>query len=82
MGDIGTQPVLKAKAIFTFDEVIRERANDEDQTPLIGFPKSKLGYTDYEIFDGKQLNRLVDGASKALLKFGVKSLVRPPSIPI
>jgi hypothetical protein len=79
MGDIGAQPVLKVKTIFTFDEVIRERAGDEDQVPLIGYPKSKLGITDYELFNGKELNRLVDGASKALLKLGVKPLVRPLS---
>jgi hypothetical protein len=79
MGDIGDQPVLKPNTIYTFDEVICERASDEDQSPLIAYPKFKLGITDYEHFTGKQLNRLVDGAAKALLKSGVRPLVSAPS---
>ncbi|KAE9366838.1 putative NRPS-like enzyme [Stipitochalara longipes BDJ] len=76
MGDIGAQPVVKPKTIYTFDQVIRERASDEDQSPLIAYPKSKLGITDYELFTGKQLDRLLDGAAKALLKAGIRPLNR------
>jgi hypothetical protein len=75
MGDIAAQPVLKPQTIYTFDEVIRERAGDEDQVPLVAYPKSKLGITDYEFFTGKQLDRLVDGAAKCLVQAGVKPLV-------
>ena len=78
MGDIGAQPMQKAKTIYTFDQVIRERGCDEDQSPLIGYPRSKLGVTDYELLTGKQLDRLVDGAAKALLRAGVRPLVRCP----
>jgi hypothetical protein len=78
MGDTGTQPVLKPQTIYTFDDVIRERAVDEDQNPLIAYPKSSLGITDYEFFDGRQLDRLVDGAAKYLLTCGVRALVRSP----
>lgn len=77
MGDIG-QPVLKPKTIYTFDQVIRERGSDEDQSPLIAYPNFKLGVTDYELFTGRQLDRLVDGAAKALLRAGVRPLVRCP----
>ncbi|PMD33859.1 putative NRPS-like enzyme [Hyaloscypha variabilis F] len=74
MGDAGAQPVLKPQTIYTFDQVIRERASDDDQSPLIAYPKSKLGVADYEVFTGKQLDRLVDGAAKALLEAGLRSL--------
>lgn len=70
MGDVGVQ------TIYTYDEVIRSRALDEDQVPLVAYPKSKLGIADYEFFTGKQLDRLVDGAAKALIKSGLRSLVR------
>lgn len=70
MGDVGVQ------TIYTYDEVIRSRALDEDQVPLIAYPKSKLGITDYEFFTGKELDRLVDGAAKALINSGLRSLVR------
>ena len=76
MGDIGLQKT------YTFDEVIGSRALDDVQVPLIAYPKSKLGITDYEFFTGKQLDRLVDGAAKSLINSGLKPLVRqPPSLP-
>jgi hypothetical protein len=82
MGDIRVsspvEQVLrpKEKTLHTFDEIIRQRAVDEDQSPLIAYPKSKLGITDYELFTGEHLNRLVDGAAKALIKAGVEPVVR------
>jgi hypothetical protein len=78
MGDIGvSQPLLKAdeKILYTFDDIIRQRAIDEDQSPLIAYPKTKLGVTDYELFTGEHLNRLVDGATKALIKAGIPPVV-------
>lgn len=62
--------------LLTFDELLLERAADEDQVPLIAYPKTKHGVDDYELFNGAQLNRLVDGAVKALLKEGVDPAVR------
>ncbi|KAF8862994.1 putative NRPS-like enzyme [Acephala macrosclerotiorum] len=76
MGDIGQQPALRPKVeekmLYTFDDVIRERAEDPDQAPLIAYPKTKDGVDDYEFFTGKKLNRLVDGAVKALIAMGVE----------
>lgn len=66
----------------TFDELIRRRALDDDQTPLIAYPKTHLGIDDYELFNGKTLNRLVDGASKFLISIGLLPVVRqtlPPA---
>lgn len=77
MGDIGSDgpATVRPKTVHTFDELIRERALDEDQTPLIAFPKTKLGIDDYEVFSGRELNRLVDGAAKALIKAGIEPVV-------
>jgi len=78
MGDIGVSaPLLKAneRTMYTFDDIIRQRAIDEDQSPLIAYPKTKLGVTDYELFAGEHLNRLVDGAAKALIKTGIPPVV-------
>lgn len=80
MGDIGERPVLpprvQEKKLYTFDDVIRERAEDLDQVPLVAYPKAKDGVDDYEFFTGKELNRLVDGAAKALIGLGVAPVVR------
>ena len=61
--------------IYTFDQLIRQRAVDEDQTPLFAYPKSRLGIIDYEFVTGKQLDRLVDGAARALIQAGVGPVV-------
>jgi hypothetical protein len=61
--------------IYTFDQLIRQRAIDEDQTPLFAYPKSRLGITDYEFITGKELNRLVDGAANALIQTGLPPVV-------
>jgi hypothetical protein len=42
----------------------------------LAYPKSKAGITDYEFFTSQKLNRLVDGAAKALIRLGVKPVVR------
>jgi len=61
--------------IYTFDQLIHQRAKDEDQTPLFAYPKSRLGVTDYELITGKKLNQLVDGAVKALIQSGFSPTV-------
>ncbi len=70
MGDAGPN-----QEIFTFDQLLRQRAVDADQTPLLAYPKSKFGLDDYDLIDGKTLNRFVDGAAKALISKGFKPAV-------
>lgn len=78
MGDIN-ESILRPKAEESkpviFDDVIRERAEDEDQVPLIAYPRTKDGVDDYEFFNGKQLHSLVDGAVKALMGMGLEPVV-------
>jgi hypothetical protein len=62
--------------IYTFDQLILQRANDENQTPLFAYSKSRLGVTDYEFITGKKLNHLVDGAAKELIQSGIPPIVR------
>ena len=69
-------PHPPAISLLTFDELLLERAADADQCPLIAYSKTKHGVEDYELFNGTQLNRLVDGAVKALIKEGVDPVVR------
>ena len=64
--------------IYTIDELIRELGSDADQTPLIAFPKTELGIDDYEFFNGRDTNRLVDGAVSQLLAGILTPAVRPP----
>lgn len=71
-----TTPHLKEIPFKIFDEVLLQRAVDEDQSPLIAYPRTKHGVDDYELFTGSQLNQLVDGAVNALLGKGVEAVVR------
>lgn len=61
--------------LYTFDDLIRQRAIDEDQSALVAYPKTKLGITDYELFTGRDLNRFVDGAAKSLIAAGIEPVV-------
>ncbi|KAE8548968.1 hypothetical protein EYB25_009351 [Talaromyces marneffei] len=56
--------------LWTLDQLLRQRAIDEDQTPLIAFPRTRQGYTDYEPVTGATLNRFVDGTAKCLIEKG------------
>lgn len=62
--------------IWTLDQLLRQRAIDEDQTPLVAFPKTRQGITDYELITGASLNRFVDGAAKCLIRKGFLAVVR------
>lgn len=61
--------------IQTFDDLIRRRSEERIQTPLLAYPKSKQGLTDYELFSGKDINRLIDGAVKRLIEEGFAPVV-------
>ena len=61
--------------IWTFDQLLRQRAIDEDQTPLVAFPKTRQGITDYDPITGAVLNRFVDGAAKYLIRKGFPAVV-------
>lgn len=76
MGNVrALRPSVEESKPCIFDDVIRERAEDEEQVPLIAYPRTKDGVDDYEFFTGKQLNTLVDGAVKALIGMGVEPVV-------
>jgi hypothetical protein len=59
---------------YTWDQVIRQRAKDEDQFPLYAFPKGQT-VDDYEMISGKMLDRLIDGACKVLIEAGLGPVV-------
>lgn len=82
MGSIETTDRPKEAPALTFDELIRRRAVDEDQSPLLAYPKTKLGITDYELINGKQFNRFIDCAAKSLIKAGVQPVVSRNNIGI
>uniref|UniRef100_A0A093VDW2 Linear gramicidin synthase subunit D n=1 Tax=Talaromyces marneffei PM1 TaxID=1077442 RepID=A0A093VDW2_TALMA len=63
--------------LWTLDQLLRQRAIDEDQTPLIAFPRTRQGYTDYEPVTGATLNHFVDGTAKCLIEKGFQPVLSP-----
>ncbi|KAI1743683.1 acetyl-CoA synthetase-like protein [Xylaria scruposa] len=57
---------------WMIDDLIRVRANDEVQVPILGYPKYKDRATDYELFTGKELDRMVDETCHVLMKAGLE----------
>lgn len=57
---------------WMIDDLIRERAKDDVQAPILGYPKYKNSAGNYELFTGKDLDCMVDEACRALMKAGLE----------
>lgn len=63
-------------SLRTVDELIRQRAQDSDQRPLVVFSASEHGLMDFEQFTGLDLDRFTDAAAKVLISRGLQPVVR------
>ncbi|KAI1425249.1 acetyl-CoA synthetase-like protein [Xylaria sp. FL1777] len=54
------------------DDIIRYRAADATQVPILGYPKNDNDLTDYEKFTGQQLDLFIDGAVNYFIAQGLK----------
>jgi hypothetical protein len=59
--------------IYTIDELIKRRASELRDSPLIGYPK--VGVTDYEEHSAFAVNKYADAAAEALQRKGLKKVV-------
>ncbi len=66
----GNTPVEEEDIILS-DDLLRLRAADKTQVPLLCFPKSERGTADYEEFTGRDIDRFVDQAAKYYLRCGL-----------
>ncbi|RAR09693.1 acetyl-CoA synthetase-like protein [Stemphylium lycopersici] len=71
-------------AIYTIDELIKQRASTFGDSPLLCFPKE--GLTDYEEHSARAIDRYVDAAADALQGRGLEradsSLAQAPTVAI
>lgn len=56
------------------DDVFRLRAADKIQTPLMAFPRSERGVSDYEYFTGQDMDRFTDQAAWHYMRSELKSV--------
>lgn len=54
------------------DDLFKARAKDKIQKPLIAFPASERGVSDFEIFTGLDLDRFVEHAARYYLQAGLR----------
>lgn len=69
----------KIDAGYTVDDLIRLRASEADQVPILGYPKTERGLSDYERFTALELDRFVDSAAKKLMAMGLAPVVSQQS---
>ena len=67
----GNIPVEEEDLVIC-DDLLRLRAADKEQVPLLCFPKSERSTVDYEQFTGKEIYRFVDHAAKYYMKCGLE----------
>ena len=63
------------------NDIIRHRAADNPQAPILGYPRFEYSVDDYERFSGQQLHQFVDATAKHLISSGFKPVYNP-SMPI
>lgn len=59
------------------DDLFKARARDKIQTPLIAFPKSKRGISDFEFFTGQDLDRFIEHAARYYSQAGLRVVSNP-----
>ncbi len=59
------------------DDVVRHRAADNPQVPILGYPRSEHSVDDYERFTGRQLDQFIDTAVKNFISSGLTPVTWP-----
>ena len=69
--------LVEEEDITLSDDLLRLRAGDNTQVPLLCFPKSERGTLDYEEFTGRDIDRFVDQAAKYYMSCGLQPVGEP-----
>lgn len=67
---------LRTQPIFTIDELIRRRAQELEDAPLIGYPKEDI--VDYEEHSARNVDQYVDAAVAKFRQWGLSPVVSCP----
>ncbi|KAL8707032.1 MAG: hypothetical protein Q9225_007868, partial [Loekoesia sp. 1 TL-2023] len=62
------------------DDLFKARAKDKSQTPLIAFPKSERGVSDFEFFTGSDLDRFVEHAARYYIQAELSVVSGSPTV--
>ncbi|OCL03658.1 acetyl-CoA synthetase-like protein, partial [Glonium stellatum] len=65
---------ISEDTLFTINDLIRLRATDTPQTPLVAFPRNKHNVSDWEEFTEQDLSNFTNGTVKCLKDLGLKQV--------
>ncbi|KAI5465198.1 NRPS-like enzyme [Mariannaea sp. PMI_226] len=66
-----TSPLFaKNREAYFVDDIIRRWSETDDEIPIFGYPKYKNNPAEYEFLTVRELNCMVDGACRALVRYG------------
>ncbi|KAI1767333.1 acetyl-CoA synthetase-like protein [Hypoxylon sp. FL1150] len=64
--------ISKFGKLWMIDDLIRVRGKDEDQVPILGYPRHDHNAAEYEYFTGRDLDRMVDETCRVLVRAGLQ----------
>jgi hypothetical protein len=67
---------FKTNRLYTIDDLIVDRASTSPNAPVLGYPASVRGRTDYAYYSNSDLDRFADEAARNLISSGLHSNVR------
>ncbi|PWY95182.1 NRPS-like enzyme [Aspergillus sclerotioniger CBS 115572] len=70
-------PAEESYAYYTIDDVLRSLVRDAPDEPLVGYPQSAHGVTDYVYYTPRDLDRFANGAVKQYKKAGLAEFAHP-----
>ncbi|EPE06928.1 nrps-like enzyme [Ophiostoma piceae UAMH 11346] len=69
--EVVAERIARFGKCYTIDDVVRLRAQDPEQTPILGIPRKKDDPADYEYFTGADLDRMIDESCRILVTKGL-----------
>ena len=69
---ISVNTPVEEEDLVICDDLLRLRAADKEQVPLLCFTKSERGTVEYEQFTGREIHQFVDHAAKYYMRCGLE----------
>ena len=66
------EPSMAENDWLIVDDLLKARAADKVQIPLLCFPRSERGITDYAKYTGRDLDRMIDHAVDHYIDLGLR----------
>jgi hypothetical protein len=61
-----TPPDEAEVPLYTIDDILLQRISYPPDAPLVGYPQTRYGISDYAFYTAKELDKFANGAARAL----------------